>query len=460
MDISLTIIHWVYLFIICIVIGAMILKRDVVLPCLLGVFIIGLIYTGNLVGATQTVFRGLLTAGTDLFDIMLIIALMVAMLKSLQSMGADVLMVSPVKKFMANPNIAFWALGGVMYLASLFFWPTPATALVGTILLPVAIKAGLPAISAAMAVNIFGHDMALSGDIIIQGAPGLSERTIGLAEGTLLPYVTTLSLITGLVAALIAFWMMKRELANNKIPINTIDVDGQKECGQSLDNTKGKIFAFLVPIIFILVIITMVTQEIRGGECTALLGGTGALILILSSIVQHGDEALEKVIGYLREGFLSAIKIFAPVIPIASFFFLGSESVVSILGEGAPEVLFDLGSALAATLPLNSIALAFGNLVIGIVTGLDGSGFSGIPLTASLANALGTPAGINIPALAAVGQMGAVWSGGGTLTAWAFGLVATAGVAGIPPLELARKNFIPIISGLIISTIFAIVIWM
>jgi len=200
--------------------------------------------------------------------------------------------------------------------------------------------------------------------------------------------------------------------------------------------------------------------RIRGGGSTALLGGVGAIILIASSLYQHGNEALEKIVDYLREGFLFAIKIFAPVIPIAGFFFLGSANAASILGEGAPGLLFDLGNALANTLPLNGIALAFGNLIIGIITGLDGSGFSGLPLTASLAEALGGPAGVSIPALAAIGQMGAVWAGGGTLTAWAFGLVATAGIAGVPPLELARKNFLPVMAGLTISTIATILFLM
>jgi hypothetical protein len=58
--------------------------------------------------------------------------------------------------------------------------------------------------------------------------------------------------------------------------------------------------------------------------------------------------------------------------------------------------------------------------------------------------------------MAAIGQMGAVWSGGGTIAAWAFGLVATAGVAGVNPLDLARKNFIPVACGLTAASIVAV----
>lgn len=164
------------IFIIIIII-TMILKREVVLSSLIGIFIIGLIFTGSLV-------------------------------------GADIIMVSPAKGLMSNPKLDFWVLGVVMYLAAVFFWPTPATALVGTILIPLAIKSGLPPISAAMSVNILGHGMALSGDWVLQGAPGLAERTIGLTEGSLVPYVVILSIITGTVASIIAFAIMIKDIKN------------------------------------------------------------------------------------------------------------------------------------------------------------------------------------------------------------------------------------------------------
>ena len=139
------------------------------------------------------------------------------------------------------------------------------------------------------------------------------------------------------------------------------------------------------------------------------------------------NKSLERIVAHLREGFTFAIKIFAPVIPIAGFFFLGGSESAMILGEGAPQLLFDIGETVARALPLNKIALGFGNMVIGIITGLDGSGFSGIPLVGGLAQALGGPVGAHVPTLAAIGQVAAVWSGGGTIVAWCFGLAATAG---------------------------------
>lgn len=461
--VTLTLSHWIYLVVVVVIVAAMILKRDVVLPSIVGIFAIGLVYSDySLIAAVQTMFRALLTAGIDLFDIMLVIALMVAMLKSMQKTGADTLMVSPARRLMVNPHVAFFALGGIMYICALFFWPTPATALVGVMLLPVAIKAGLPAMAAAMSVNILGHGMALSGDLIIQGAPGLSERTIGLPEGAMLNEVAILSLIVGIVAITVAYFMMRKEIIANKGEELNSEILAAAETEVKAEG-KTLLFALLVPAAFLLVIAVMIVSSfgdspIRGGGATALLGGTATAMLLLISIINDGDKALESIVGHLREGMLFAIKIFAPVIPIAGFFFLGSGSAVEILGDGAPRLLFDLGQALANALPLNAIFLSFGNLVVGIITGLDGSGFSGLPLTASLAQSLGSSIGVSVEALAAIGQMGAVWSGGGTLTAWAFGLVATAGIAGVKPLELARKNFIPVIIGLFVAAIVAVLL--
>ena len=82
--------------------------------------------------------------------------------------------------------------------------------------------------------------------------------------------------------------------------------------------------------------------------------------------------------------------------------------------------------------------------------------FTGLPLTGSLAQAIGGPLGLDVSYIASVGQMGSRWTGGGCLVPWAFGLVATAGIAGVSPIELARRNFIPVLCGLFVSTVLAI----
>jgi hypothetical protein len=66
--------------------------------------------------------------------------------------------------------------------------------------------------------------------------------------------------------------------------------------------------------------------------------------------------------------------------------------------------------------------------------------------------------GLNVATLAAIGQMGAVWTGGGTLIAWS-SLIAVAGFARVPVLDTVRALMIPVLTGLAISTICAVLIW-
>jgi hypothetical protein len=97
-------------------------------------------------------------------------------------------------------------------------------------------------------------------------------------------------------------------------------------------------------------------------------------------------------------------------------------------------------------------------LVVGMITGIDGSGFAGLPLTGALSGALAPASGLAPTTLAAVGQMGAVWTGGGTLVAWS-SLIAVTGFARVPVLEAVRVLFVPVILGLVASTVVAVVIW-
>lgn len=463
MEYALTYMHYIYLAVIIIVIGLMITKHDVVIPCILGLFVIGFCYQNfNFIAAAQTIFKGMLVAGMDLFDIMLIIALMTAMLKSLINMKADKLMIAPAAKLLKKPTTAFWVLAAVMYICATFFWPTPATALVGTILIPMAMSAGLKPTLACMAINLAGHGMALSGDLVLQGAPAITSAAAGIEIESALKYGAIFACVTGAVALISALVINYKDMSSNEAIMKANNKEQQKT-DENIPS-YAKFFAILVPVVYIGIVIRILLgaavdgiAPIFGGDATALLGGTGALILVTSTAVDTKKDFLEKVVVYLREGMLFSIKIFAPVIPIAAFFFMGNpESVKGILDSNAPGFLFDLGGALGTVLPLNAPTLAIGIAVVGAITGLDGSGFSGLPLVAGLAAALAGPIGYNVAVLAGLGQVAAIWVGGGCLSAWAFGAVASAGVAGISSAELVRKNLVPVLGGLAVSTVLAI----
>ena len=93
-----------------------------------------------------------------------------------------------------------------------------------------------------------------------------------------------------------------------------------------------------------------------------------------------------------------------------------------------------------------------------MITGIDGSGFAGLPLTGSLSGALAPTVGLDAATLAAVGQMGAVWTGGGTLVAWS-SLIAVAGFARVPVFQIVQTVMVPVLVGLAVSTICAVILF-
>lgn len=481
-QIQLTASHYVFLLTVLSIFISIGFRRGVIIPSIAGIFVLGLLsdqsnsgVINTLVFAIQTLSKALLNAGEELFDIMLVIALMVAMLRSLQAQGADHIMVAPMKKLMIGPRTAFFVLAITMYTAAAFFWPTPAVALVGTVLIPVAIRVGLPALAAAVAVNLAGHGMALSADPIIQGATRLTAGSAGIDPSELLPYTILFSLIAGFVAIAISCLTIRRDMRNGKLKLKTsnnspidsgdgIDETPESDGGEVAPGRYARLFAIGVPIILLSIALLMIyrgifnpAQAIRGGAATALLGGTATALLVLSTFAGQGHRAMEGIAEHLRDGFFFSIKIFAPIIPIAGFFFLGNpEHAAAVIGEGTPGFLFDIGNYIGKHVDGDVTAIAFGITAIGFLTGMDGSGFSGLPLAGSLSGALATGAGLDVAVLAALGQVVTIFTGGGTLVAWAFGACADAGIAGVTPAELVRRNFFPVVSGLITITVIAI----
>jgi hypothetical protein len=190
---------------------------------------------------------------------------------------------------------------------------------------------------------------------------------------------------------------------------------------------------------------------VKGGDAAALVGGIAAITIFLAAFAESRSTFLERSAEHVVDGLVFAFKTMGVVLPIAGFFFIGNGDFSGqILGippkadgsPAGPAFLYDLVLHGQQHLPENSFVTAFGILVIGMIAGLEGSGFSGLPLTGSLSGSLGHITGIDPATLAAVGQMGNIWSGGGTLVAWS-SLIAVAGFARVPVIELAGRCFSP-----------------
>ncbi|MEE2057343.1 TRAP transporter large permease [Rhodococcus artemisiae] len=526
MDVQLTAAHWVYLVGILVILATMALRKNIVVPAVIATFLTALVFSGSIVTGLSAIFNASLVAAKELFNIFLIIAMVTAMLGALRQLGADRMMVAPFRRVMRAGTSSFLVLAAVTYVISLFFWPTPAVPLVGAVLIPVAIRAGLSPLSVGMVIAICGQGMALSSDYIIKVAPGISASAAGVDPDAVADKALVLSLIVGGTALVLTYLMQKKTW---RTPSPELLIEWEAEADRGIgesrsggDDSSGggggskpvptgpaggptgggtsataatavlapaaspfpgevaeaekerrgtaKAFAMLVPLAYLAFIVylmlgkfTEVVPPLQGGDAAAIVGGIAALVLFAAAASTDGGGFLETTSDHLVDGLVFAFKAMGVVLPIAGFFFIGNADFAgAILGVpdsgAAPAILFDLVTAVQTHLPQNAFITSFGILLIGLVAGLDGSGFSGLPLTGALSGALGPAVDVDPATLAAIGQMGNIWSGGGVIIAWS-SLVAVAGFARVPVLDLARKCFIPVISGLVLSTIFAVLVF-
>ncbi|CAN7249756.1 hypothetical protein [Paenibacillus sp. LjRoot56] len=466
MDIQLLPIHWVYLVFIGFILTLLVKRRDTTMICVVGIFTLGLLATETLSGSVSGVFNSFIYATKELMGTIMIISIIVAMSRVLIRTGINETMVAPLTKFLRTPALAFWGIGIIMMVTSWFFWPSPGVALIGAVLLPVAVRVGLPALGAAMAMNLFGHGIALSGDYIIQGAPKLTADAAGLPVASVMEASIPLVIVMGLVTTITAFWLMRRDMKNGKWRSGLVDSRLEESGGLVPVDEESKLLigerlkrtlAIVIPVLFALDVIAMFVLNLQGGDATALVGGTAVFILIAVTLIAHRNAGVEKITSYLIEGFVFGFKVFGPVIPIAAFFYLGDSAITDLFGKILPEgshgIVNDLGVALAGVVPLNGAIGAVTLTVVGAITGLDGSGFSGISLAGSIAQLFATAIGSGAAVLTALGQVAAIWVGGGTLIPWA--LIPAAAICGVSPFELARRNLKPVLIGLAVTTIVA-----
>lgn len=467
MGIQLTALHYVYLAFIVFIMALLIRRRDTTMICIAGIFVLGWLATETISGSVTGVFNSFVYATKELMGTIMIISIIVAMSRVLTQTGINETMVAPLTRFLRTPFIAFWGIGLIMMVTSWFFWPSPAVALIGVVLLPVAIRVGLPALGAAMAMNLFGHGIALSGDYIIQGAPKLTADAAGLPVSSVMEASIPLVIVMGVVTTVTAYWMMRRDqkngtwrdgLISGKNAASALAAENDKVEGQTvISPTLKKWLAIVIPLLFLADVAGMFLLDLQGGDATALVGGTAVFILVVVTLLAHRNKGMEQVTSYLIDGLTFGFKVFGPVIPIAAFFYLGDSAFAELFGKVLPAasqgIVNDLGVALAHNVPLNGAVGAVTATITGAITGLDGSGFSGISLAGSIGKLFAVATHSDAATLTALGQVSAIWVGGGTLIPWA--LIPAAAICGVSPFELARRNVKPVLIGLIVTTIVA-----
>ncbi|MZK49761.1 hypothetical protein GT715_04305 [Clostridium beijerinckii] len=464
MNLVLTPLHYIYLIFIIIIILAMVKKKDISLLCILGIFILGLAGTESIYKSVMGVFNSFVYAAKELMPTIFIISIITAMSNTLMDSGINDEMVSPFRKVIKNYWIAYWVIGIFMMVLSWFFWPSPAVALIGALFLPIAKKAGLPAMGVAISMNLFGHGIALSSDYIIQAAPKLTADAASIPVSEVISASIPLELTMGIVTTVAAFYFLRKEIKSGELPSEYEEIEDSTSISSSsmlISSKKIRRFlALLILVLFALDIFIMYIAKLQGGDATALIGGTAIFILSLISILAYKEKSLDKITDNLVKGLQFGFKIFGVVIPIAAFFYLGDSAFIDIFGKILPEgsngIVNDLGAALANNVPINSTISAGTLTVVGAITGLDGSGFSGISLVGSISKIFSTALGGGVATLTALGQIAGIWVGGGTVIPWA--IIPVAAICGVDAFELAKKNLKPVVIGLIITTIVAVII--
>ena len=276
MSIQLSSLHWVYLAFILGIVIVMVMRRDTTLICVTGIVVLGLMATGSLPQAVSIVFTSFVYAISELLGTILIISVIITMSKVLSASGISDAMIAPAASPIKTPTMAYWIIGIVMMLISWFFWPSPAVALVGAVLLPVALKVGLPAMGVAIAMNLFGHGIALSGDFVIQGAPKLTADAAGLAVGEVVAASVPLVFICGTVTTLVAFWLLRRDLRQGTLRVESSEITGVTGLPDRANNSDfglspslGKRLALVILVLFAIDVVVMVAAKLQGGEATA-----------------------------------------------------------------------------------------------------------------------------------------------------------------------------------------------
>ncbi|MFG2054228.1 hypothetical protein ACGFI9_09360 [Micromonospora sp. NPDC048930] len=462
-------------------------------------------------------------AASELFNIFLIIALVTAMLAALRAIGAEHRMVAPFRRLMVNGPVAYVVLFVVTYVFALFFWPTPTLALIAAILLPAAIRAGLSPMAGAIAIAIAGQGMALASDYVIGVAPALSASGAKVSADLIADRALVLSWVVGIVALSMSYVMTVRRrrprvaaaesgadisasvaqpaelvpagvaagagtgdtseqlrhgLATKQPPREVLDDGGPAATDAALDDDasdqrghdrRAKLFAVLVPVAFAALLVYMLLGRfthlvtVDDGAGAPLVGGLAALLLLAVAVTSDRVRSLESCAEHIVDGLSFAFKAMGVVIPIAGFVFIGiSDFSGRIMGLAenttAPGFLFDAIRSVEQHIPNNPFVIIFAVLLAGMTVGLDGSGWAGLPLTGSLSEALSPHAGVDTATLAAIAQNGASWTGGGTLVIWS-SLIAVATFCGVSVVDLARKLFLPVVTGLVVSAVVAVIIW-
>lgn len=458
--------HYAYILVTIGIIIMLMLQKDITLLCVFGGLLLIHTYTHSI---TQTILlynKAIINSALELIGIIIVIAIVSAMSRAMNESQTDKVLIAPLKSLMKTPSHAFLCIVFTMFALSLLLWPSPAMSLVGALLVPAAAATGLPIMQAAIAMNIAGHGIGLSGDFIIQGAPNLTAKSAGIEIGALNHSLYILWIVMSLSVLIISYINFKRSLKD--VPASNLrrytytkpepKVALRTYTAKINRNKRATFSAVMIILIFTFMLLAIFKLNLTGSNATAIVTIVSLLITAMICFVKFDfNTALVKFADYIKYGFTFSIQIFAPIILIATFFFLGSQNfAIKVFGETAPGILNNLGMSIMNYIPVTKVTVVMTIIFIAIITGLDGSGFAGLPLVGVMAQMLGSVSGYDTSVLAALGQIVIIWVGSGTIIPWSVAPVAA--ICHVSPTELARMNLKPVLFGIFLTGIAAVLI--
>ena len=467
---------WIYFIFILLIIVVMILKKNPVFIGGLGLIIVGIVEQSNIFTGIQVVFRALLMTATDFLSVILLIGLVSSMTTLLRDIGIDKLIVKPFL-MLKKPLYAYWVLGIVLWLLTLFLWPTPAVTLLGVVILPVIKNSGISPLGLASGLCIFGEGLGLSGDFIIRGAPSLLAKAAGIEVQSIIAASVPIVFGSGIVAAIVGFIrLMKLQGSDEKIfetrkefeYINNGVKDSEKIIessfisnsaktlgGNTNKKIKARMFAIITLVVYGLMVIELLRAGIRGDSAAAVIGGTTFFVLLSGAIYLNWKSSFNTFVKYFQEGMRFSMGVFAPIVVIAAFFLLGtSEGNRIILDGNGIGYLEKLAFGLSNIIEITKVSAVIIVLMVAILGAMSGSGFSALPLVGGISVALGNTANISVVSLAVFGQVVAVWTGA-TVIPWGNAAVVSA-ITKITAVRIVRQNVYSWLAAVIFACIYTV----
>lgn len=454
-------VHWAFLILLLIAIFLMIIKKDSFFFYLFAIFIIGLVATKSILKSMIGLTDILIYVLKDFSGIILLLGTVISLGKLLDKTGILDFYLKPFTKVIKNKYIGFWVFGIISLLLSFFLYPSPAVILVAVIFLPIARKINMPILWVAVALNLFSHGFSLSGDYIIQTVPSFVAKSAQISVDGLVSSSIPLWLIMGISTTIASFVFLCLSSKKDQATSELIKQGKKKSVKEKyfINETKKRILAWITLIVIVTNIILILFCHFDSNESRGIL--CGSVFFLIFIIGTFGVKKVDVIEDNILGGMKYAISLFAKVLPMAAFFYLGDKAFIEIYGENilginSQGIINDLGMAITNLITINKTSAVTITGILGAITGLDGSGLSGISLVGSTAKLLTTSFPKALPLVASYGQLLAIYVGGGCVVPVAALPVAIA--CDIDVREIIQVNIKSILIGAIITGVAAILL--